>query len=91
MYARSDVVFRGYTGLVMLNLSFVSPDPKWTLIRRLDAGGLDESWRQQPGTPVYAKDVDVNRVRRALSEACKDPTPEWRASANSPGTFAAPA
>ncbi len=24
----------------------------------VDAGGLDESWRQQPGTPVYAKDFD---------------------------------
>ena len=22
----------------------------------VDAGGLDESWRQQPGTPVYAED-----------------------------------
>jgi len=22
----------------------------------VDAGGLDESWRQQPGTPVYIKD-----------------------------------
>jgi 8-hydroxy-5-deazaflavin:NADPH oxidoreductase len=57
----------------------------------VDAGGLDESWRQQPGTPVYAKDFDVNGVRCALSQASKDRTPEWRAAANSPGTFAAPA
>jgi hypothetical protein len=28
MYIRSDVAFRGQTGLAMLNLSFVNPDPK---------------------------------------------------------------
>ena len=27
MYIRSDVAFRGQTGLAMLNLSFVNPDP----------------------------------------------------------------
>jgi hypothetical protein len=57
----------------------------------VDAGGLDESWRQQPGTPVYTKDFDAEGVRRALSEANKDRTPEWRGTANSPGTFTAPA
>jgi len=30
MYIRSDVAFRGQTGLAMLNLSFVNPDPKPT-------------------------------------------------------------
>jgi len=35
----------------------------------IDGGGLDESWRQQPGTPVYTADFDANRVRRALAEA----------------------
>jgi predicted dinucleotide-binding enzyme len=57
----------------------------------VDAGGLDESWRQQPGTPVYATDLDAAGVRRALSEASRDRKPEWRATANSPGTFANPA
>ena len=45
----------------------------------VDAGGLDESWRQQPGTPVYGADFDVAGVRRALSEAGKERKPEWRA------------
>ena len=45
----------------------------------VDAGSLDESWRQQPGTPVYVKDLDADRVRRALSEASKERKPEWRA------------
>jgi predicted dinucleotide-binding enzyme len=57
----------------------------------VDAGGLDESWRQQPGTPVYTKDFDAEGVRRALSKATKNRTPEWRATANSPGSFTSPA
>ena len=52
----------------------------------VDAGGLGESWRQQPGTPVYTKDFDVEGVRRALSEAKKERTQEWRATDISPGT-----
>jgi predicted dinucleotide-binding enzyme len=45
----------------------------------VDAGGLDESWRQQPGTPVYLSDLDAAGVRRALSQASSDRTPQWRA------------
>ena len=47
----------------------------------VDAGGLDESWRQQPDTPVYATDLDANGVRRALAKASKERKPEWRATA----------
>jgi 8-hydroxy-5-deazaflavin:NADPH oxidoreductase len=46
----------------------------------VDAGGLDESWRQQPGTPVYGTDHDADGVRRALSEASPERGPEWRAT-----------
>ncbi len=46
----------------------------------VDAGGLDESWRQQPGTPVYANDLDAQGVRRALAEAKPERTPQWRAA-----------
>ena len=45
----------------------------------VDAGTIDESWRQQPGTPVYAMDHDIAGVRKALSEASRERTPEWRA------------
>ena len=45
----------------------------------VDAGTIDESWRQQPGTPVYATDHDAEGVRKALSQASKERTPEWRA------------
>jgi predicted dinucleotide-binding enzyme len=43
----------------------------------VDAGGLDESWRQQPGTPVYAADLDAEGVRRALAAAKPQRTAEW--------------
>ncbi|NHC47099.1 NADPH-dependent F420 reductase [Motilibacter aurantiacus] len=57
----------------------------------VDAGGLDDSWRQQPGTPVYTKDHDVDGVRRALAEATRERTEEFTATDASPGTFESPA
>ena len=57
----------------------------------IDAGGLDESWRQQPGSPVYGKDFDAAGVRAALAAAQAERTPEWRGTSNSPGAFTAPA
>lgn len=45
----------------------------------VDDGGLDDSWKQQPGTPVYTTDFDAAGVRRALSEASPERKPEWRA------------
>jgi 8-hydroxy-5-deazaflavin:NADPH oxidoreductase len=57
----------------------------------VDAGGLDESWRQQPATPVYTADLDATGVRRALAAATRERKPEWRATPKSPGTFDAPA
>lgn len=35
----------------------------------VDAGGLDDSWRQQPGTPVYGLRAGAEGVTRALGEA----------------------
>ena len=46
----------------------------------VDAGGLADSWRQQPGTPVYGADLDADGVRRALSAASRYRTAEWRAA-----------
>lgn len=53
----------------------------------VDAGGLEESWRQQPGTAVYTTDLDAAGVRRGLAQATPERKPEWRATARSPGTF----
>jgi predicted dinucleotide-binding enzyme len=57
----------------------------------VDAGGLDESWRQQPATPVYATDLDADGVRGALASATPDRKPEFRATPSSPGNFTDPA
>jgi len=38
----------------------------------VDDGGLDDSWRQQPGTPVYGTDHDAEGVRKALESASKE-------------------
>lgn len=52
----------------------------------VDAGVLDESWRQQPGTPVYGTDLDREGVRRALAEARAERPPEFRATPGAPVT-----
>ncbi|MGB9184887.1 MAG: NAD(P)-binding domain-containing protein [Solirubrobacteraceae bacterium] len=57
----------------------------------VDAGSLEESWRQQPGTPVYAADLDADAVRRALGEASRDRPADFRATPNSPGSYTDPA
>src|SRR6266487_4321607 len=51
----------------------------------VDAGGLDDSWRQQPGTPVYTTDLDAEGVRKALLAARRQRTPDWTATPKSPG------
>ncbi|MGW7100941.1 NADPH-dependent F420 reductase [Streptomyces sp. NPDC054838] len=35
----------------------------------VDAGGIDESWRQQPDTPVYGLRAGAEAVTKALAEA----------------------
>lgn len=44
----------------------------------VDAGSLEESWRQEPGTPVYSTDYDVDGVRQRLARADKAVAPERR-------------
>src|SRR5262245_45132135 len=44
----------------------------------VDAGSLDESWRQQPGSPVYLADLDVSGTKRALGEALQERPAEFK-------------
>ena len=46
----------------------------------VDAGSLDESWRQQPGSPVYGTDHDAAGVKTALAQANKVRSAEWKAN-----------
>ncbi|MGU3501732.1 NADPH-dependent F420 reductase [Mycobacterium sp. C31M] len=45
----------------------------------VDAGPISQSWRQQPGTPVYGKDFGADATRTALAEAAPERTAEWSA------------
>jgi predicted dinucleotide-binding enzyme len=45
----------------------------------VDAGGLDESWRQQAGSPAYGTDLDATGLRRALAEAKPERQTAFRA------------
>ncbi|WP_329389084.1 NAD(P)-binding domain-containing protein [Streptomyces sp. NBC_01351] len=44
----------------------------------VDAGGLDDSWRQQPGTPVYGLRAGAAAVTKALAEASPVRKAEFR-------------
>lgn len=48
----------------------------------IDAGSLADSWRQQPGTPVYTHDFDASGVKKALAEADHASLPKYRDAAN---------
>jgi 8-hydroxy-5-deazaflavin:NADPH oxidoreductase len=83
---------RGAAGRIALPVAGDDKKAKDTVIRLLDeigfdgvdAGTLDESWRQQPATPVYATDFDVEGVRKALGEAKRERPAEFKATAGSP-------
>jgi hypothetical protein len=89
----------GTPGRIALPLSGDDPEAKKVVMELVDAmgfdpvdaGGLDESWRQQPGTPVYGADFDAAGLRRALAQATPQRKPEWRATPKSPGTYSAAA
>jgi 8-hydroxy-5-deazaflavin:NADPH oxidoreductase len=45
----------------------------------VDGGTLAESWRQQPGTPVYGQDLDADGTRAALAAATAERPADFRA------------
>jgi len=51
----------------------------------LDAGPLAESWRQQPGTPIYTADLPLDAARQALADAAREQTADWRSRQPQPG------
>ncbi|GMA38099.1 NADPH-dependent F420 reductase [Mobilicoccus caccae] len=44
----------------------------------VDAGSLSESWRQQPGSPVYCTSLTAEQIPSALAAAQKDRLPRRR-------------
>lgn len=45
----------------------------------IDAGSLDDSWRQQPATPCYGNDLGENDLRAALAAAPRQRPTDFRA------------
>lgn len=77
----------GSSDRIALPVASDDPDGKRIVMRLVDelgfdpvdAGTIDESWRQQPGTPVYAADLDATGVRKALAEASPKRSEAFRA------------
>jgi 8-hydroxy-5-deazaflavin:NADPH oxidoreductase len=44
----------------------------------VDAGGLCDSWRHQPGTAAYCTDLDMDALRKALLSADRNKAPQFR-------------
>jgi hypothetical protein len=44
----------------------------------IDAGGLDDSWRQQPGTPVYTTNLTAAEALTAIASATPEQNLVWR-------------
>ena len=78
---------RGTTGRIALSVAGDSADARATVLRLVDdlgfdpvdGGVLDDSWRQQPGTPAYCRDLDAAALRRALGEADRNRIAAYRA------------
>ncbi|HSU66736.1 MAG TPA: NADPH-dependent F420 reductase [Tepidisphaeraceae bacterium] len=78
---------KGTPGRIALPVAGDDPKAKAVVMKLIDelgfdpvdAGPIDESWRQQPGTPVYGTDHDVAGVRKALAQARPERTAEWKA------------
>lgn len=49
-----------------------------TGLNAFDAGALADSWRQQPGAPVYCTDLTSGDIRAALDAAERDRLPKRR-------------
>lgn len=48
----------------------------------IDAGTLAESWRQQPGTPGYCRDLESTQLKAALAQAEPGEVAQCRARAD---------
>ena len=79
---------QGSFGRIALPVAGDQSDAKAAVLRLVyelgfdpvDAGALDESWRQQPGMPAYCHDLEVDPLRRALAEADLSRIADYRAA-----------
>jgi predicted dinucleotide-binding enzyme len=80
----------GAPGRIALPVAADAPEARAKVMRlvdelgfdAVDAGSLADSWRQQPGTPAYAADLDAPALQQALAAAEHSRLPEYRTRAN---------
>ncbi|MXN91717.1 3-hydroxyisobutyrate dehydrogenase [Flavobacterium sp. Sd200] len=46
----------------------------------VDAGGLQHSWRHQPGNPAYCTELNIRELEQALNDGVRDMAPQIRDS-----------
>ena len=76
-------------GRLALPVAGDDPDAKAVVLRlidqlgfdAIDAGTLADSWRQQPGTPVYGEELSGDQAEKALASARRERPQQFRASA----------
>jgi 8-hydroxy-5-deazaflavin:NADPH oxidoreductase len=81
---------KGTAGRIALPVAGDPPDARAKVLRLVDelgfdpvdAGSIEESWRQQPGTPCYTKDLEAPRLKEALAAADRSGIPEYRKAAD---------
>jgi predicted dinucleotide-binding enzyme len=79
---------KGTPGRIALPVAGDSVDARATVLRLVDelgfepvdAGDLDDSFRQGTGAPAYCRDLDAPALRRALAEADRSRVAEYRAA-----------
>ncbi len=89
----------GTPGRIALPVSGDAPDAKAVVMQLVnetgfdafDNGGIGESWRHQPGSPVYTTDFDTEKLKSALQQAERERQPKWSGTDKSPGSFERPA
>ncbi|MFT3685276.1 MAG: NAD(P)-binding domain-containing protein [Phycisphaerales bacterium] len=77
---------KGMPGRIGLSVAGDAPNDKATVCDLIDelgfdpvnGGTLDDSWRQQTGTPAYCQDLDAAALRDALARAERRRVAEYR-------------
>jgi predicted dinucleotide-binding enzyme len=80
----------GSPGRISLSIAGDDPAAKQLVLGLIDEIGFDgvdaetlaDSWRQQPGTPAYARDLTAEARKAALAQADAGKIAEYRAEAN---------
>jgi len=91
IFARSLLekgVPKGAPGRIALSVFGDSSEGKATVLGLIDdlgfdpvdGGNLDNSWRQQAGTPAYCQDLESAALRQALEEAVQERVAGYRAA-----------